>query len=189
MASFSAFEDFHFLKGFLENPFKVASPFPSSRRLARCIAAQIDRMHLEPVLELGPGTGAVTQAIIERGIPQSHVWGIERDAKFAAHLAQRFPRMQVLEGDAFSFVSELDAAGFTGLFSAIVCGVPVLSQSTDARVHFLRAAIDRLKPGCPLVQFTYSRKPPLEPVDGIEARHAASVWAGVLPLHVWVYRA
>jgi len=188
MASVLELEQIRFLKGFFENPFRVASPLPSGRKLARTVAAQIDRMRHEPVLELGPGTGAVTAAIVERGIPESHVYAIERDADFAAHLRKRFPRLHVLEGDAFAFARALDREGYQGRFSAIVCGVPVLDKPQEGRRHLLGEALARLTPGSPFVQFSYSRKPPIDP-DGLAiAQRVATVWSNIPPLHVWVYR-
>jgi phosphatidylethanolamine/phosphatidyl-N-methylethanolamine N-methyltransferase len=189
MASVLELEEIRFLKGFFESPFRVASPLPSGRKLARTVAAQIDRMRLEPVLELGPGTGAVTQAIVERGIPESHVYAIERDSNFAAHLRTRFSRMHVLEGDAFAFEEVLLRDGYDGLFSAVVCGVPVLGETAETRRQLLEDGLNRLAPGCPFVQFSYSRKPPIDPGDIATVERAAKVWSNIPPLQVWVYRA
>src|SRR5947207_10827289 len=92
-----------FLKRFLARPWKVASPVPSGRRLAAKIAEQIDPEPGGKVLELGPGTGAVTRALRERGIAEQDLVLIEADREFVTLLRAQFPAARVIEGDAFAF--------------------------------------------------------------------------------------
>ena len=73
---------------------------PSSPALAEAIARQIDP-HAGTVLEIGPGTGVVTEAILERGIPADRLTLVEYDEDMARHLAERLPRAHVIQGDAF----------------------------------------------------------------------------------------
>src|SRR5580700_5777371 len=103
MASPAATDALHFLRGFLGRPWQVASPVPSGRRLAAMIAEQISPAPGGVVLELGAGTGAVTQAIRERGIADSELIAIESDPRFAVLLREQYPRVRIVEGDAFAF--------------------------------------------------------------------------------------
>jgi phosphatidylethanolamine/phosphatidyl-N-methylethanolamine N-methyltransferase len=53
-----------------------------------------------PVIELGPGTGVFTAALLRRGIPAAQVAVIEASESFAAALALRFPQVAVIHDDA-----------------------------------------------------------------------------------------
>src|SRR3954470_8098742 len=119
--------EWRFLRGFLASPLTVASPLASGHRLAEVIAAQIEP-NAEPVLELGAGTGAVTSAILARGVSPNQLIAIERDTSFVQHLRQRFPLSLILEGDAFDFARVLREADSARPLGAIVCGIPVLNQ-------------------------------------------------------------
>lgn len=181
--------DMRFLKGFLSRPLKVASPVPSGPKLARAIAAEIDPRPDGVVLELGPGTGAVTAAIIARGIAPTELVAIESDPDFVALLRERFAQLHVVPGDAFDFRRVLDAAGYREKLRSIVSGVPVLSRSRQAREKLLRDAMASLRDGAPFIQFSYGMEPPIAPLAGISVRRAAIVWQNLPPMHVWVYRA
>jgi phosphatidylethanolamine/phosphatidyl-N-methylethanolamine N-methyltransferase len=175
-----------FLKRFLVRPRKVASPVPSGRTLARTIAAQIDPEPGALVLELGPGTGSVTRAIRERGVAEADLVLIENDRDFVKLLREQFPGARVIEGDAFAFAEILgkDAGGLR----AIVSGVPVIGEPPDRKRLFLQSAMKALAPGRPLVQFSYSSRSPLPPMDAVEVKRAATVWENIWPMRVWTYR-
>jgi phosphatidylethanolamine/phosphatidyl-N-methylethanolamine N-methyltransferase len=119
-----------FWRAFLANPLRVASPVPSGPALARAIAAAIDAQAPGGVLELGAGSGAVTAALLARGITPADLIAVEYAPDFCAHLRQRFVGLKVLEGDAFAF------PGLTGnrRFKAIVSGLPVMARSPRQRM-------------------------------------------------------
>ena len=58
-----------FLRGLVNDPRGVSAPTPSSPALSRAIAAEIDMARDGLVIELGPGTGVVTDALLQRGVP------------------------------------------------------------------------------------------------------------------------
>lgn len=184
-ANFSS-HDLAFLRGFLARPWKVASPIPSGPKLARIIAEQIDPEPGGILLELGPGTGAVTRAIRERGIAEEDLVLVESDPEFVTLLRSAFPRARVLEGDAFSFSNLLgnDTRGVR----AIVSGLPVVPEPPERKRVFLESAMNTLAPGKPFVQFSYSNRPPLPQIDGVEIERAATVWQHIWPMRIWVYR-
>lgn len=178
----------HFLQGFLTHPLGVASPVPSGRRLARTIAEQIDSAMAGPVLELGPGTGAVTAAILERGIPDADLIAVESDPKFVMLLREKYPNVRILRGDAFRFAEIVRTSGEHVNYRAVVSGVPVLSRPIAERRQLLTSAIECSQQHAPFIQFSYGSKPPIPPVRGVGVEHAAFVWQNIPPLHVWVYR-
>jgi phosphatidylethanolamine/phosphatidyl-N-methylethanolamine N-methyltransferase len=180
--------DLPFLRRFLAHPLRIASPVPSGPALAAAIAAQIEPHARGRVLELGAGTGTVTRAIGDRGIPASDLVAIESDPDFIALLRQRFPQSRIVEGDAFDFAHLLRAEKMAGPFRAIVSGIPVLTQPIDTRRRFLRDAMTFLKPGAPFIQFSYGRKPPLPVLPEVSVRHAQTIWRNIPPMHIWVYQ-
>ena len=94
-------DNLRFLRALVTRPKNIGAIVPSSRALARAIAAQIDPVRPGPVLELGPGTGVVTEALLERGLAGERLTLVEYDAEMAACLARRFRAVEVIEGDAF----------------------------------------------------------------------------------------
>jgi phosphatidylethanolamine/phosphatidyl-N-methylethanolamine N-methyltransferase len=178
--------DLAFLKGFLARPWKVASPIPSGRRLAAKIAQQIDPEAGGLVLELGPGTGAVTRAIRERGVADEDLVLIETDREFVRLLRAGFPRARVIHGDAFAF-AELLGRDARELRS-VISGLPVIGEPVERKRRFLESALNALAPGKPFVQFSYSRQAPISVSADVSAFRAATVWQNIWPMHIWVYR-
>jgi len=176
-----------FLRGALANPREVASVFPSSRSLARRIAAQVDPNSEGVVLELGPGTGAVTAALIERGVAGQRLVLIEREIQFVALLRERFPNANVVLGSAFeadAVVEKLDRP-----LAAVVSGLPLLNFDPSTRNGLIAQSLSWLIPGAPFVQVSFGWKPPAEKQHGWVTRRAGISWGNMPPATVWVYSA
>jgi phosphatidylethanolamine/phosphatidyl-N-methylethanolamine N-methyltransferase len=160
---------------------------PSGPGLTRAMAAEVDPAGDLPILEFGPGTGVVTEALIARGIAPERITAIEYDATFAARVRGRFPSVTVIQGDAFDLDRTLGArAGDT--FAAAVSSLPLINFPTATRDAFLAGVFERLKPGAPFVQFSYRLGPPVAPPSGFIVRRAAVIWLNLPPARVWVYR-
>jgi phosphatidylethanolamine/phosphatidyl-N-methylethanolamine N-methyltransferase len=176
-----------FFRALAARPKNVGAVAPSGPQLARAMAVQI---RLDgPVLELGPGTGAITDAIIRRvGAPR--LTAIEYDPDFAAALKARFPAMTVIEGDAFDLDKTLNEkrGGHRQPYAAIVSGLPLLNFSMADRHRLLDGVAARLLPGGVFVQFSYGLHAPVTPPDGHIVSQAAFAWANIPPARVWVYR-
>ncbi|HET7084020.1 MAG TPA: rRNA adenine N-6-methyltransferase family protein [Rhizomicrobium sp.] len=181
----TAFADnLRFLRALIARPKTVGAIAPSSPALAEAIAREIDP-RLGPVLEVGPGTGVITEAILKRGVLPEQLTLLEYDEDLAQHLGARYARAHVIQGDAF----DLDHALETGsLFGAIVSGIPLLNHSVTRRQLFLQGLLKRLLPGAPLIQFSYGPNPPVPPLPGISVTRTAMVFANIPPAKVWVYR-
>jgi phosphatidylethanolamine/phosphatidyl-N-methylethanolamine N-methyltransferase len=89
-----------FLKALVTNPSSIGAACPSSPWLAQQIAAFVPQNPKGYVVELGAGTGAVTQALLDRGIPTDKILALERSPELSNFLKKKFPRLQVLTGDA-----------------------------------------------------------------------------------------
>jgi phosphatidylethanolamine/phosphatidyl-N-methylethanolamine N-methyltransferase len=185
MASNTATEHLHFLKGLIARPKNVGAIAPSSARLARAIAAEVDPKVSGPVLELGPGTGVVTEALIQRGIAPERITAVEYDADFARLVQQRFPKVKVVRGDAFDLAKTL---GDGEPFAAIVSGLPLLNHPVARRHALIEGALARLKAGAPYVQFSYGTRPPIPAPAGSTVKRTALILLNLPPARVWVYR-
>lgn len=186
--TFPLADNLRFLRALVARPKNIGAVLPSSAGLARAIAAQIDPAAPGPVLELGPGTGVITHALLERGIAPSRLTTIEYDPDFAAGIASRFAGVHVIQGDAFDLARTLAGRDDTP-FAAIVSGLPLLNFPMARRRLLIDGALARLAPGAPLIQFSYGTHAPVVPPPGYSVHRAALVWANIPPARVWVYRA
>jgi len=179
-------DNLRFLRALIARPKSIGAIAPSSPALAEAIARQIDPA-LGPVLEVGPGTGVITEAILARGVLPDCLTLLEYDEDMAQHLAVRYRRARVVQGDAF----DLDRAlgmNHASLFGAIVSGVPLLNHSIPRRQAFMQGLLKRLMPGAPLIQFSYGANAPVPPLPGYSVARTAMVFANIPPAKVCVYR-
>ena len=182
MSSAAAYADF--LRGLISNPRGVSAPTPSSPTLARAIAAQVDVARDGLVIELGPGTGVVTQALLEHGVAAHRLIAIEQEPYFARLLRSRFPQVSVRQGDALIFESQ---SPFDAPVAALVSGVPLLQLPLTARRSLLRRALACQDQGGVFVQLSYSWRPPVPPEPGMTVSRQ-TVWRNFPPAQVWTYR-
>jgi phosphatidylethanolamine/phosphatidyl-N-methylethanolamine N-methyltransferase len=179
-------DNFRFLKALIARPKTVGAVIPSSPALARAMARHIEPT-AGPVLEIGPGTGVISEAILERGVAPGQLTLVEYDEELARHLAARFPSVQVIQGDAFDLDQTL--RGRDGLpFGAIISSLPLLNHPMARRLAYMESVTRRLAPGAPLIQFSYGAQPPVAPPPGFAVVRTAQVWANIPPAKVWVYR-
>lgn len=172
-----------FVAHFLAHPKRVGAIAPSGTALADAIAAAADLSG--DVLELGPGLGAVTAALLRRGLKPAHLTAIEYDHGFAEELRRRFPGTCILQGNAFDFPTLTQGLRF----SSVVSGLPLLNYRQDQGTALIAAAFDAMPKGAPFVQFSYGVTAPVPPPRGATVTKAVRVWKNLPPAAVWVYRA
>src|SRR5690606_25291984 len=95
-------DEVRFIRSWLEKPLVMGAVSPSGRVLARTMARYIDPDSLGPVVELGPGTGPVTEALVEQGVAPERLVLVEFNPTFCQLLRQRFPKATVVQGDAYN---------------------------------------------------------------------------------------
>jgi phosphatidylethanolamine/phosphatidyl-N-methylethanolamine N-methyltransferase len=176
-----------FLRALMARPKSIGAIAPSGRALAKAIALQIDPARPGPVLELGPGTGVITEAILERGIAPERLTLVEYDPDMAAFLAGCFAGVDVIEGDAFDLAHTLGAKA-EEKYCAVVSGLPLLNFPIARRRHYMEGIAGLLASGAPFIQFSYGMQPPMAPLPGQAVTRAAMIWANLPPARVWVYR-
>jgi len=159
---------------------------PSSPRLARAMVGSIrDLAPGEVVVELGPGTGALTRELAQR-FPRNPIVAIEFNTIFADRLRARLPEVHVVEGCASRLPDHLAALGITtDRVGAVVSGLPLLSLPREIIGDIFAAIAASLAPGRRYVQFTYSKRawrrinPP-----GFRLDRTERVWLNLPPAQV-----
>ena len=107
----------------LQKPLRIAAANPSGARLADALARCVDLARPGPVLELGAGTGSLTQGLVRAGCPPERIIALEREPALVAVLRREFPVMTVIEGDATRIGDYL--AGCVERLAAVVSSLPI----------------------------------------------------------------
>lgn len=151
-----------FFRQWLHEPRSTAALVPSGRRLAASMAAAVGP-DARTVVELGGGTGAMTKALLDRGISPARLLVLELNAELDAHLRQRFPGIEVRLANAFDLVEVVRSSSSVevGKVDAVQSSLGLLSMSRDEQRRVLAAAFAVLRPGGRFVQFTYAPRCPV----------------------------
>jgi len=181
-------DEVRFIRSWIGKPLTTGAVTPSGRALARTMAAYIDPNRPGPVIELGPGTGPVTEALLAQGIDASRLMLVEFDPTFCRLLRARYPTATVVQGDAYALkrllsgVLQRPAAG-------VVSGLPLFAKPFRMRLRLLFEALALMAPGAPFVQFTYNAVAPIPKwLDRVTVEASERVWMNIPPARVWVYR-
>ena len=176
-----------FLRNLRRRPRNTGAILPSGPLLARTMAQAIDLTIEGPILELGPGTGVFTKALLARGIAPERLVLIEYNGDFVRYLRKRFPGVTVIHGSAFD-LPKLWAERNLPPIAGIVSGLPLLNFPEELGQQLIVDSLNLLQPGGEYVQFTYAQRPSVLPPDGAEVSLLKRVWLNVPPASVWIYR-
>ena len=180
----------HFFRSLMAAPRLTGAVAPSGRPLARAMARAAGRLSEGLVVELGPGTGPVTRALLERGLDRRRLVLVEYDPRFCRMLEARFRPATIVEGDAYDLPRTLGALASERI-AAVVSSLPLLNQPPHRREKLIGGAFDLMGPGGVFVQFTYGLLSPIprEACIGRYSAHCgAPVWRNLPPARVWTYR-
>jgi len=175
-----------FAREVLQNPRGVGAACPSSRRLSEAVAKMVPN-HQGLVIELGAGTGIITEALLKNGLPPEQLLAIEKSSQLSAYLQNRFPQLKIIEGDA------LHLKDFIGdsqdKIAAIICGLPFRSLP-ERIVHGIIKQVELLLPEDGLfLQYTYDLMGMKEHLPHHFKRVAHKiVWGNLPPARVNVYQ-
>src|SRR6201987_5123382 len=126
-------DEVRFLRTWIEKPLHVGAVMPSGRLLARTMAQYVDANSSGAVVELGPGTGAITAALIERGVDQKRLGLVEYNPGFCGLLPDRSPHAKVGQGDAYTLRDSLpNSPGARA--SPVVSGLPPVTKPMQTRL-------------------------------------------------------
>jgi len=179
-----------FLQEWFANPLRTGAIAPSSSRLAAAMAAWLPPDRDSFVLELGPGTGAVTQALLNRGLREERLVAIEHNPKMAAVLHQRFPRAHIITGDAWQMdallrghAEEIQSVG------AVISSLPLLNFPPAQAAELAHKISPVLQPEGKFVQYSYHLGRPADRrIDHLRPVASSIVWRNLPPARVSVYQ-
>ena len=181
-------DEVRFIRSWLERPLSIGSVTPSGKILARTMARYVDPNSTGPVVELGPGTGPVTEALVAAGVAPSRLVLVEFNPNFCNLLRARYPDATLVQGDAYSMRRLLETLLLQPA-AAVVSGLPLITKPITTRMRLLRDAFDLMLPGAPFVQFTYSVASPVpKRLGGFSVEASERIWMNIPPARVWVYR-
>jgi len=181
-------DEVQFIRSWIEKPLSTGAVMPSSRVLARAMARYVDPKADGPVIELGPGTGPVTQALVRQGIDPARLILVEFNPDFCRLLRSRYPQATVVQGDAYRLRRLLETY-VAEPAAAIVSGLPLVTKPLRTRLRLISDAMTLLAAGAPFVQFTYAMLPPIpKGLSGVRAEASELIWMNLPPARVWVYR-
>jgi phosphatidylethanolamine/phosphatidyl-N-methylethanolamine N-methyltransferase len=181
-------DEVRFFRSWFEKPLATGAVTPSGKALARTMAGYIDPAVPGPIIELGPGTGPVTEALVEQGIDPARLVLVEFNPHFCRLLRQRYPSATVIQGDAYS-LRRLLAGLLQQPAAAVVSGLPLFTKPVRTRLRLMQEAFTLMLPGAPFVQFTYAAVSPIpKSLDRVKREASDRVWSNIPPARVWVYR-
>jgi phosphatidylethanolamine/phosphatidyl-N-methylethanolamine N-methyltransferase len=178
-----------FFANWLQNPSKVAAVAPSGRALAMAITAEISKL-TGPVIELGPGTGVFTRALLERGVQEQDLILIETEQRFTSLLHERYPAAHILNMDAARLGKlQIETLVHDQAIGAVVSGLPMLTLSTRTILSILRGVFTHLRADGAMYQFTYGPRCPVNAAImkrlNLRAERISIAWANLPPASVY----
>lgn len=184
---FLRLREVQFIRSWIDKPLTTGAVMPSGKMLARTMAKYVDPQIEGPVIELGPGTGAVTDALVEHGVDPARLVLVESNPDFCRLLRSRYSTAIVMQGDAYALRRLI---GNYKPAAAIVSGLPLMTRPFRQRNRLIVDAFELMAPHAPFIQFTYamfSSPVPKRPA-GVGAEVSKPIWMNLPPARVWVYR-
>lgn len=143
-----------FLRQFLERPGEVASVIPSSKKLVQRLIAGADTMQAKTVVEYGPGTGAITEALVELLPAGTRYLAAEPNAAFREHLREAGFEIEIIAGYAQDIGDEILARA--GEVDLVVSGLPCSIMPVEVLAALFESTHRILRPGGEYRQFVYT---------------------------------
>ncbi len=179
-----------FLQELVNCPRQVGAILPSSKKLAVAMARWLPAESDAYALELGPGTGSVTEALFERGLPEDRLIAIEQSPKMADLLRSRFPRAKIITGDAFQLDKLLKRhARHADNIGMVFSSLPLLNFEPHIADNLAQKIRAVLPPQGKLIQYSYHLGNK-QPKAAAHFRFLASslIWLNLPPARVSVYQ-
>lgn len=145
-----------FYKALLKNPRRIGSIIPSSTFLAQAVAKAVNLKDDEIIVELGAGTGVITQGLLDYGIPPERIVPVEVSDVMAKTLRHRFPELNIIHGNAFELSNLIKPLGKP--VGTVICGLPLLIFYQKELQQILNQVDQILTPGGRYIKYTYRFK-------------------------------
>ena len=176
------------LQAYLKHPLRLGAILPSSAALGSLMVKHINSDTNGPILELGPGTGSFTRALLRQGISEKNLVLVEQSQEFVQLLKTFFPKATIICKDARQVTQLSDELGIKE-FDEIVSGLPLNAINHEQRRFICNESFKLLKPGGSFVQVSYLPRCSI-PNDVISKNSAEKMYCGVTfanipPAFVW----
>jgi phospholipid N-methyltransferase len=146
-------DGFLFFKKFLAKGRTISSAVPSSSTMVGALLRYVDFTRPGTIIELGAGTGPVTEQILERLQPFHRFVAVENDHDFCEILRRRFPQANLLEMDASRIGEPLRNLGIHKV-DYVISGLPTPNLPAPVAVRLWRWLLEALTPHGLFVQLT-----------------------------------
>lgn len=179
-----------FSRELFTNPGATGAACPSSLWLGQRMASFIPKDYDGLVVELGAGTGAITNELLDRGIAPNNLISIEMSASLSTYLQHRFPNVRVIQGDAEELQQIIDQSTGRPNTSVdyIVSSLPFRSLPREVCQKIAQQITQILTSAGRLIQFTYHlRSKNFTPFNGFTSLRSKIVWANIPPARVDLY--
>ena len=175
-----------FYKALFKNPRAIGSVTPSSPWLARGVASMVPRSE-GYILEIGAGTGAITQALLRRGIPRQQLIIIESSEILVEELKKKFSLIKILEGDAKNLSALL--GDLSKNIDAIVSSLPLLVLPEETKNKIISEIEKILKPKNYYIQYTHGFFPSVfESKVRFKKVKSKNIWLNFPPARIDVFK-
>ena len=180
-----------FFTQWVRYPRKVGSLVPSGGRLAQTMASLIDWQRPGHIVEIGAGSGAITEKILSHPQAAHRTLIVEQDANFYAQLTQRFPRAHIVQADA-RHLAELFRKHKVKTVNAVVSSIPMLMLSWEDQYQIIAQALS-MGSNTKFIQFTYNLISSPITLKGLHKhgifgeKQNSIVLSNFPPAAVWVY--
>lgn len=176
-----------FFQRWMANPLSVGSITPSGPGLRKLIRENLVCGPDEVVVEFGAGTGAITRALLEAGIPARRVYSFEIDPHFAQYVHGVYPDVNLINGDCRKAAETL-GPDLVGKVGTVVTGIPMVTMPVSVQKEIVEAAFSVMPEGRAFLLYTYMLHSPLNlKMLNLKAKRVGFTWQNVPPASVWAY--
>jgi phosphatidylethanolamine/phosphatidyl-N-methylethanolamine N-methyltransferase len=180
-----------FAAAWLHDPVSIGSVVPSGRALSAAMAQHAARYRHGTIVELGPGTGAITAELLVAGVPRDRLYLVERDPQLVTYLRDRFEGLRVVEGEASRLRSFINRDGLDDV-CAVVSGIPLRNISRKERLKIIHQSFRSMRESGSFFQFTYNHLSPISQSMaermGLVSVKLGYVWRNLPPASIWQFR-
>lgn len=175
-----------FFKALFLNPRATGAILPSSKKLANAMAAEVSLSDKDILVELGPGTGVVTNALINIGIDPDQIFAIENSPFLAEKLQKNFPRIHVIQGNAAELTQLIGEN--VGRVNTIISSLPFRSLPKGLSETILAQVTDILPSGGKYIQYTYSfRENASFGLRNFTKKYSRIIWQNIPPAKIEIF--
>ena len=178
-----------FIGQWLKNPLQTGAIMPSGKELAALMVRDIDPL-AGRIIEFGGGTGAFTQALLDRGVPTEQLEIVEINRDFAKNLRKHFPQLRIIEESAAALTDHVVGANHS--YAYVISGLPLLSIPKPIRDAIVAQAFELLALDGLLIQFSYSPRCPISKTmlaaNGLVAEKIGSCSKNIPPAYVFAIK-